>query len=379
MTDLPATPRERATTALGRADPLVRGGALDALRFLAAAFFVLYHYDRQAPVPLAQVHEAFTRGYLVTDFFLILSGYVLARTYGPRLQAGGIGWGAFLLRRVARVWPAYALILCGFAALVAVAAFAGVQLNNPEAFPWWEFPGQLLLVQAWGLGFGPTWNTPTWSLSALIFCYALFPLLWRGMSRTPPAAALALALLLLVAADLAARAFGLNFYEFPRHLGIVRAVPLFVFGLALARYGAPSWLGPRGAFALCLGAGLTALALQALGRFDFLAMSAIGLMILAAGARATARPSKLVARGAEISFALYVSHTLVGVIWYRALEFVVPAGLTGPAAWAVWSTGFLAALGFAIAFHHAVDMPIKRRVDALLKRPSAPRAAPVAA
>ena len=43
-------------------------GALDALRFLAAFFMVVYHYSNESPVPLAQVHPLFARGYLATDY-----------------------------------------------------------------------------------------------------------------------------------------------------------------------------------------------------------------------------------------------------------------------------------------------------------------------
>src|SRR3712207_8360563 len=109
---------KRLLAAPSGADPLVRGGALDALRFLAAAFIVLYHYEAHAPAAFEALHPSLTRSYLATDFFLMLSGYVLGRTYGPRLSAGKIGYGSFLLRRVSRVWPGHAVVLAGFALLV---------------------------------------------------------------------------------------------------------------------------------------------------------------------------------------------------------------------------------------------------------------------
>ena len=83
-------PRSRPTPL-----PLTRGGALDALRFLAAFFMVVYHYSQESPVKLQDLHPVFTRGYLATDFFLIVSGYVLGRIYGERVAANGIGMGAF--------------------------------------------------------------------------------------------------------------------------------------------------------------------------------------------------------------------------------------------------------------------------------------------
>ena len=53
---------------------LCRSGAFDVLRFVAALFIVLYHVAERAAVSLFAIHPAFGRGYLTTDFFLMLSG-----------------------------------------------------------------------------------------------------------------------------------------------------------------------------------------------------------------------------------------------------------------------------------------------------------------
>src|SRR5690606_29150838 len=64
--------------------PISRGGWLDALRFIVAALIILHHFQMSAPVPLAEsLHPVFERGgFLLTNFFLIDSGYVLMRVYG---------------------------------------------------------------------------------------------------------------------------------------------------------------------------------------------------------------------------------------------------------------------------------------------------------
>jgi len=56
-----------------------RGGWLDILRFVAGALIILYHFREAAPTPLGQFHPVFDRGYLLTNFFIIDSGYVLSR------------------------------------------------------------------------------------------------------------------------------------------------------------------------------------------------------------------------------------------------------------------------------------------------------------
>ena len=66
---------------------IARGGWQDVLRFAAGSLIILYHFREASPVPLPQLHPVFDRGYLLTDFFIIDSGYVLARIYGDRLAA----------------------------------------------------------------------------------------------------------------------------------------------------------------------------------------------------------------------------------------------------------------------------------------------------
>ena len=76
-----------------------RGGPLEALRFLAAAFIVLYHIGPEAPVHLADVSPIFARGWLATDFFLMLSGFILGRAYGRSLDEGRVsGFVAHVVR-----------------------------------------------------------------------------------------------------------------------------------------------------------------------------------------------------------------------------------------------------------------------------------------
>ena len=354
------------------ADPLRRGGGLDALRFLAAAFIVLYHYESQAPVLFESLHPALTRGYLCTDFFLMLSGYVLGRTYGPRLAQGRVSPFGFLLRRYARVWPAHVIVLAGFVAVLLLASALGVTLNNPEAFQWRALPGHALLMQSWGLDIPYGWNTPSWSLSALVLCYAAFPFMWPLLARVPGTLAVLLGALGLLVVELLARQQGLHFFDLEGQYGVLRALPLFFFGAALARYGAPQGLTLAGARVAILAAAGLFLALQLLGRFDLASMLLLGVVILGAGARASPIRSKTMARAAQLSFALYITHSLAGMLWFRGLGFVIPGGaaeLGGPAGWGLWALAFPVALVFAALFDRLVDTPVQEWLKPRLGRP----------
>lgn len=350
-----------------------RGGTLDALRFVAAMVIVLYHYGDTAPQTLKSLHPVFERGYLATDFFLILSGYVLGRAYGRQVLEGMVGTGAFLARRAARIWPGHIAVLAGFVVVVAGATAIGAQINHPEHYRLADLAPQALLIQAWGWPSQAGWNMPTWSLSALLVCYAAFPWLWRVASRLGGAAALAAGLLAVMVGDLATRAaFDHVIYDLPFHLGVVRAAPLFFLGLTIARAVESGLLGAGRARELVIVAGVWFVGLQSMGRLDVASIAAIAAGVLACGSMPVARPSRLVEQGAKLSFALFITHGLTGMVWFGALnQFDLPVA----AQWAGWAASFPIALVAAALFHRIVDTPLQAAVAPLLRRRPAPRPA----
>ncbi|MBW3617107.1 MAG: acyltransferase [Proteobacteria bacterium] len=347
---------------------LTRGGALDALRFAAAAFIMLYHFGlEEAPRALGEIHPVFGRGFLATDFFLMLSGYILARTYGPRLAAGRLDAGGFLLRRLVRIWPAHLLVLGGFVAVVLAAGVAGVAFNNPLSFSWDRLLRQALFIHAWGFGSDPGWNSATWTLSALVVCYALFPLLWRALSAVPPWAGLVLGVSGLAVADLIARTSGADLYTLSPAIGLGRGLPLFLLGAATARFGMARPPARLAAWLLGLGGVAALVVSQTAPGWGLVSMLGLAAVILAAGTHAPHRPSKIVAEAAVISFALFITHNLVGLVWFKAFG-LLPITLSEPAAWAVWAGIFPASLLASLAFHYWMDMPIQAWLKPRLAR-----------
>ncbi|WP_296818150.1 acyltransferase [Brevundimonas sp.] len=359
-----------ATTFTATSIPATRSGALDALRFVAATFVVLYHFGWNAPTPLAEVSSVFGRGWLATDFFLILSGYVLGRAYGVALDEGRMNWSGFFARRLARVWPAQLIVLFGLAALVIAASVVGVS-HDPARFGLEDFFSQAALIHAWGVTQHAGWNEPSWTLSALIVCYAAFPAIWlacRPLNGRPAALVAGLSVLIAGAA-FSLGALGLSLYDLPFHLGLARAAPLFVLGLFMARFMS----GRRRSRAFAVASGLAALGalvtLQAAERTElvsFVSILAVAAIVLAAdGLRL--RSGRLTRAAADMSFALFISQALAGALWFGL------ADLTGQGhSWLVWSLGLAFTLGFAVAFHRLVDAPLQRRLRALLDRPTRP-------
>jgi peptidoglycan/LPS O-acetylase OafA/YrhL len=349
-----------------------RGGALDALRFAAALLIMLYHFGSESPIKLYRLNDVFARGYLATDFFLMLSGYVLGRAYGPALLAGRVGPLRFWLRRALRIWPAHLIVLAAFGLYI----FVGLHLGaapNPSRFATHSFVKQAALIHAWApLDPAEGWNLPTWSLSALLVCYAAFPWLWRALMRVRPAGlAPVIGLAGVALADFAARElFARPLYDLPFQLGLFRAAPLFLLGACLAQAASLSWPSPVVARLMTWG-GLVVLVLtQAFGRWDYLSMVAIAAVILGAGRLPVRRPSLLLERAAKMSFALFITHTLVGVAYWDQIHMLIyKVKIPLFYQWSMWVAGFPLAIAAAWAFDRWIDQPIQNRLAPLLRSP----------
>ncbi len=169
--------------------------ALTGARGIAAWFVVLYHIRGAISGVPATGLAILAKGYLAVDFFFLLSGFVIWLTWHDRLRERGAV--LFLRKRIARIWPLH-LVMLGFGVVLALLLLATGRAD-PVAFPFWELPVHLLLLQEWGLTDRLSWNVPAWSISAEAAAYLLFPLVlalidWRRWS-TPLLVAVVAALL----------------------------------------------------------------------------------------------------------------------------------------------------------------------------------------
>jgi peptidoglycan/LPS O-acetylase OafA/YrhL len=73
---------------------------LDWLRGVAAIAVVAFHFGRRLNLP-----DLFGHGYLAVDFFFVLSGFVIAKAYGKRLDSGKLSGWSFFLTRAIRLLP----------------------------------------------------------------------------------------------------------------------------------------------------------------------------------------------------------------------------------------------------------------------------------
>lgn len=161
--------------------------ALTGMRAIAAMWVVLYHVAWLSSAYLDQlswIRPVLQAGWTGVELFFVLSGFVIARSYldemGTRWRTAGVL--RFWLNRVARIWPAYALVTTiAFAWLFVIGRLGwavDVVAPHPSA-TLGELARQFTMTQMWGESTltGQSFDPPGWSISAEWLAYLAFPLL----------------------------------------------------------------------------------------------------------------------------------------------------------------------------------------------------------
>ena len=151
--------------------------SLTGLRGIAALLVAILHIHQ--PGGDNWISAFFRHGYLAVDLFFVLSGFVMALTYGSMFEQGfsGKAYGTFLAKRLARIYPLYFLVT-GTIAVIGVVA--DVQSVQGRSFVGVVFMN-LAMVQAWGMA--PSLMPVAWSISTEWAAYLLFPLLATSILR----------------------------------------------------------------------------------------------------------------------------------------------------------------------------------------------------
>lgn len=147
-----------------------RLNGLDGLRGIAALCVLGYHVGK-----LFGGFGIFDRSYLAVDFFFMLSGYVMARTY-EQAFAEGLTPTRFIAKRYRRLWPPMAVgAVLGLIALIS--------RGKPVDGSFLVFVTTVLMVPNPILRPFFT-NTPAWSIFFELFANAVHAiLLWRVRAR----------------------------------------------------------------------------------------------------------------------------------------------------------------------------------------------------
>lgn len=271
-----------------------------------------------------------SRGYLWVDLFFVLSGFIITYTATP--DGRPLSWEnvkRFWMSRVTRIFPLHLFSTALF--LLLAAATAGMALMHGEPLgPRWTMHGlastleEVTLIHAIGLpGFQPL-SAVSWSISAEMYAYALFPVMilvagWRW----------GIALLFLVPLLFYGWVLGAGHsLHIPYGLSIIRCLAAFVIGLAICLHR-DRWarLSDRTSTALQIVGLGGALLLMALPVNDVLVIPCFALLVAASWSDRGWLPAIFKARPlqylGEISYSLYLMHwwTMMALLflWQRTV------------------------------------------------------------
>ena len=205
---------------------------IDGLRFIASAAIMFLHswpfyYPVAERAAVARASQGL--GFFV-DLFFVLSGFVIAHFY-----AGSVGtlagFAAYMRRRVARLLPLHLATVALAVVAAATLQVWGVQMKNEiDLSPACVASTAALLHWAGGCVANPP-NPQSWSVSAEMAMYLIFPLL-----LTLPGKAL------IGGVGLVGLVVAAPSVEDWMHLpGPLRALPSFILGLAAFEHR--EWLG----------------------------------------------------------------------------------------------------------------------------------------
>ena len=153
-----------------------RFAALDSWRGICACSVVLFHLNAAT-----HFHQWLNRGYVAVDFFFVLSGFVIASAYAGRIDTSA-DLARFSVRRVGRLYPLHLVVLLTYLALESLRVALGGKAPFTGERSWPAFFADLALVQGFGR-YDLSWNAPAWSISIELWTNFVFALLAAGLRR----------------------------------------------------------------------------------------------------------------------------------------------------------------------------------------------------
>ena len=109
-------------------------------------------------------------------FFMLMTGVVMSRSYGPKIRNGSFRFGSYLLRRFFKFYPLH--LLCLVSILL-------IRHNTLTSTDYLSILPNALLLQSWipDANYYFSMNGVSWYLSDLLLFLLLFPFLYRWIGK----------------------------------------------------------------------------------------------------------------------------------------------------------------------------------------------------
>jgi peptidoglycan/LPS O-acetylase OafA/YrhL len=288
---------------------------LDLLRIASSYLIILYHFQNQ--MSLGQYADAVRSRFegltLSVDLFFFISGFVISSVYSGRVTNAG-EFGQFMWKRAARILPLHWATFAVFGAFGILNAMGHLPSNHPEIYDPGCVVPNLLLLHAFGPCSSLTFNYVSWSISAEMGMYLLFPLLAVVAARRTLSLLVVAALIVLL--TVVSNRPGWSWLEWSFDLGVLRALPTFLLGVISfhhrALLGRIPWAA--GWLLVALLAFLAGCLLQCPKLLLLPLVYAIGALGIAASEQPASRTARRLAPLGQLTYSLYMLHPLVQTV-----------------------------------------------------------------
>ncbi|WAP71032.1 acyltransferase [Jiella pelagia] len=327
----------------------------DCWRFVAAVLIMAYHFVFWAPYGVETATQMLYRLLPLLDMFFMISGFFITTRYRDRI-GDFADYLRFMRARAARLLPLHYAITLFFAA-VALYAWAVGAPNYPWRHHLEALPAHLLLIHALGATDSLALNYPSWSISAEIFAYALFPLIvlllrFGGLKALLVATALWIGVLELASAR---GWFASGSWTTADSMGAYRALADFMIGAAVAIVVDRRMLDVRSHLPGLLATSLVLVAMLSGFHYPVVMPLMVVALVLTALAE-TARPDSTaflqpLMPVTRVAFSIYLIHPVMEFIFLEVLWFHVFAGKGPISFYLYWVLPMIASIVAAMASH----------------------------
>lgn len=345
---------------------------LDLLRVTASLAIVIYHFQPQMDFGHATdaIRARLNALTLAVDLFFFISGFVISSVYTGRIT-NMTDFSTFMAKRVARLVPLHWATFAIFACFGILNAMGHLPSNHPEIYDLKCAAPNLLLLHAFGVCSSLTFNHVSWSISAEMGMYALFPVLAIITARRY--LSLVVVALLLALLTLTSLSSGRTWLGWSFDFGVLRALPSFLLGMISFNYRhllgrlpwAAGWLG------------IASLAFLAGCMLQWPKLLLLPLIYIIAGlgiAASEQPPSRAALRFAplgQLTYGLYMLHPLVQTVLLTGVGATL-LGLRGVPMTLFVFAGILLLLPLSWLSLMLFERPARRWISRLLTKRSPP-------
>jgi len=339
---------------------------LTSLRFVLAFWVLLHHYSvRNTNFE----YSIISFGYVAVDFFFVLSGFVIARSYSYR---HGFKFSTFIKKRFARVYPLHILFLVLYVLLYFFAELYIGGVKHPEKYNFESIWSNVFLVHAWGFENNLYFNFPSWSVSSEWFAYCFIFPLWIALSKRGLLFCFLMSILIILLCNfLTLILLNRELTRLTFDYSILRIIPEFFVGCF--SYYSLFFLGGFGQRFLKLLCFFSLLSISYILSLDvnwhFLIIFFIGVFIssfscINSGLVNSFFTNRYFVILGESSYSLYMMHMFFYSVYFNGLDFIF-----GSSDWTMifWYVGVLLVVLFSVVLHRYLEIPLSKLLYKVIK------------